>query len=467
MLSFSNAPGNFFNRIGTLGQLVKLASAYQGNLLPALTSTSTGVVAQYNGESDLQAQVGNAYVGILNGAGSSIGGLVQSLAQQTLSRMIFRDNAQLSQTLQGVQVNSSIAELIRQMNIAGAKVLAMNVSSTLNPFVGTGNGISVASTIRPFDGRTLENSFSETLTIRCIADSYLNGALPGNETFSVTGQGAETNVFAFDWPLGSNCSINLQAINGAASASQGNLLTNSALFNWSNSQPNNYVVDSGLGILNQENTITYNGPYALRITGNGATLLQLRQQFNSSTGTVTALQPITQYSFNVFLRNDGVSPAAGTLVVDLVDGNMNTIADAGQNLNTFTVSLTTLTQFYTAYNVVFRTPEILPAQQFLRIRNGVALSSGRSVYLANSSMGIMSQLYGVGPYVSVHSGSIPFVAGSPQPDYAYVSTTNSRGAGGTLSTFQTLMSQLFPQMYQTGYLLPSSSVPSISDTLII
>jgi hypothetical protein len=107
----------------------------------------------------------------------------------------------------------------------------------------------------------------------------------------------------------------------------------------------------------------------------------------------------------------------------------------------------------------------MPTQQYIRLRmpNGHALTTGRTVYAAKLSLGTMTQLYTSGPFFNVHAGSIPFV----NNDYAQAIITNSRGAGGTLATWQTLFYQLLaPYMGDNELMLPSSSVPTISDALI-
>jgi hypothetical protein len=122
-----------------------------------------------------------------------------------------------------------------------------------------------------------------------------------------------------------------------------------------------------------------------------------------------------------------------------------------------------LTTVYTAYNGVFRTPIILPAQQFIRLRLTTAITSGRAVYLDKLAMGTMTQMYTQGPFLALFAGSNPFVQG----DYTNISFTNSRGAGGVLDTWQTLFARLFySQVFSNEFILPSSPTPTIADTLI-
>lgn len=479
MLSFTNNVGNLFNILGKLGALCKNVRSHQNSQTTAMTDVVTGVVAQLNSESDIQAQMGSAYLNIL-GSVESACSISQQIASNIINRKVFRDNPRINQTLQQGNTLSSIQEVVRQMKLQGANVLAVAVSATAvvvntpGPhFTGTGNGALVASTKRPFDGRVLENMFGETVMFTCTSDSYVGGAVVGNESFTVTGNGAQSDVFAFNWPLGSNAQINTNAIDGDANNSSGNLLTNSGFNSFTNvaNLPDNWTLLTGTAGVNtfQEVTLvySYSGPSALRITGDSSnTLTSIQQQFNSSSGTTSTLSPQTQYAFNLWMRCAGTVPSQGVLQVDLIDNNNLIINDQGGVANSFTTSLSSLTQSYTPYSGVFRTPEIMPSSYSIRLHLTTPLPNTVSVYLDKASLGVMSQLYTGGPYVSVHSGSVPFIQ-SPVGDFGSILVTNSRGAGGTLSTWQTLLFQLFNNLAQSNEILwPSSSTPTISDSLI-
>lgn len=464
MLNFTSSVGNYWNRIGKIGLVVKQLRAYQNSQLINLTDTANGVVAQFNAESDLQAIVGSNYINMLNNVGSA-GSTMQTLAQQTTNRMIFRDNPRNYQNLQSLTLDTSIQEVIRQMKLAGASILAMPVTATPGTFTGTGNGVIVASVKRPLDGLTMENSFSETLNLVCNRDSFLGGTLAGNEGFLVNGAGSQPNPFAFNWPLGSNGTTSLNAINGLVNNSQGNLLTNSGFDIWASGVPSNFTANAGVSGTNfaQENTIIYDGASALRIIGDGTSNFDLRQQFASATGTNGTLRALTQYSINLWLRTGGSAPAAGVLSIDLIDGNGIIIKDANAVNNTFTVSLPGLNTSYISYSGAFRTPTSLPAAQYLRLRLTTPLTTGAAVYLDKLSFGAMTQVYTSGPFIAVHAGNVPFV----QNDLGTCVINNGRGAGGTLDTFQTLAFRLFyPDMQNQEFLIPSSAAPTISDGLI-
>lgn len=472
-LSFADAQGNLFNRIGKLGLLVKQQRTYQTAQLANMTDTANGVVSEFNAESDIQAIMGSAYIGLLDDGATSLGSTAQAIAAATVNRMVFRDNPQINQTLTGANTVASIQEVIRQMNVAGARVFRTAVSSAVTQFgatvTNTGNAVVTASVIRPLDGLTLENAFDEDLKVVCTADSYTGGAVEDNETLTITGTGSQDNVFAFNWPLGSNATVTVNAIDGNTSAGSGNLLTNSGFDTYVTTAnvPDNWSLVVGTAGTNlfQDTGVTYDGASALRVTGDGTTLIRFRQLFGDSTGTSEDLDPQTQYSFNVWVRRDAVAAAGGVMRVELTDVNGVVMNDENGAANAFDINLTALTTVYAPYSGVFRTPVVMPSAVYIQFRmtTGNALSSGRSVYFDKAGLGIMTQVYTSGPYVAVHAGSAPLVTN----DLATVAITNSRGSGGTLDTFQTLFARLFPEMLSSELLLPSSDVPNISDTDLI
>lgn len=455
-------PAGLFTRLGKLGATLQNFRNYQATQEPALIDTTTGAVAQYDAESDLQAVIGNNYVGILN-SGSGLISLMQQLAQITISRMVFRDQPQFNQTLTQQNLEASLTELLRQMNAASATVRAQTVTATPTVFTGQGNGIIVGSVKTPLTGVFLENAFAENILFNCTADSYTGGTAVGNEQFTVTGTGNQADFLAFDWPMGSNGQLTLTAVNGADSASGGNSLVNSDFADWTDNIPDNFTLEVGTAGTNivREASIVYTGTYSLALVGDGSTLTQLNQLFNDDTGSTVSLTPLTQYAFNFFIRRDGSAPGAGILQIALVDENDNVVQDYAGTANSFTVDLTTLNTTFTSYTGVFRTPEEMPETISLRVKLTTVLSAGRTVYLDLMGMTPMDQLYEGGPFFSIFSGSVPFLFG----DYSYCPVTNSRGAGGTLNTWQSVFSIL---LGDPTFLLPSATAGSetILDSLL-
>ncbi len=468
-LDFTNNVGSVFVILGKLGSLLKNAGIDQVAQQPLLIDTSLGIVAQLNNESDIQGIVGGGYVSALDAIGS-IGGLAQRIGRAVVNRKVFRDNPRQNQTLTSDNTADSLREVIRQMKVEGASVLAMPITLAPGVFAsGTGGSagdvVVNASSRRPLDGLVLENSFSETILFTCRNDSYAGNATAFNESFSFYGQAIQSNPFSYSWPQGSGSSGNVSAIDGDTSNGSGNLLTNSGFDAWTSNVPNNWSLEVGTAGTNlvQESTIIFSVGSAVKFVGDGSTKTALSQTFGSSAGTTALLTPLRQYGVNLFVRRDGTAAAAGVLTVELVDGSGNVVNDQGGTANSFTVDLTTLTTNYASYKGAFRTPLVLPSVMKLRLRQSTALTNNRAVYVDKVSCGLQNQLYVSGPYASLHAGSIP----SKSLDYGSLVITNGRGAAGTLNTMQALVYRLFTEVQSNELLLPSSPVPTINDAVFI
>lgn len=463
MLTFTHTPGALFSIWGKCALLLAQERTNQAAQQTNLVSQTVGLVAQLGAESDVQALVGNNWVGLLNAGPGAVGGVASAVARAALNRLVYRDKPRPGQTLASENTLASALELIRQMKLAGAKVLAQDIAATVGAFSSqtaqqAGNAVINVSTRRPGDGAVLEHALGETLRFTCTSDSFLSGAAAGNESIRVEGAGAQNNPFAFDWPLGSGASLSLSVIDGNQDNAAGNLLTNSGFTNFTGNKPNNWEVVTGLALLSKEVSDVYDGGGALKITGDGGTLVRLRQQFSSSAGTGGELASLSQYSLNAFLRRDGTAPAAGRLAFRFTDASGAVINDAAGSPNTGEVDLTALTTSYAAQKLVFRTPLVLPAAIYLDIvmPAGHALTNGRGVYLDKMSLGGMQQVVRNGLFTAVHAGSVPLRIA----DLAEVVVTNGRGLAGTLNTFQTAVPRLIPEFWENELILPSAAAGS-------
>lgn len=458
------ATGNLFNVLGTMGYSITNINSAQTTLQNTLINTTNGVTTQLAAEPDLAAQVGNSWISLLTSLESSCS-LMKQLAPQVINRLVYNYQPQLNQSLSSQNLIASISFILQQMAAQNQTILQMTVTGTPGDITGTGTGVMNISLKRPFDGRFLENAYQEVLTFTCIADSYTGGATAFNEQFAVTGEGAEPDLFAFDWPLGSNGNISINAIDGDTSQGSGNLLNNSGFDTWVSNLPSRWTINVNNSSISQNSSIVYSVGSSMEWTGDGSTLTNISQLFNSGTGNTSTLSPQNQYSVNLFLRTGGAAPATGVLQVDLVNGNGSVINDQAGNPNSFTVNLTGLNTTWMPFTGFFRTPVIMPSTYAIRYHLTTALDSGKVVYFDKTSMGLSQQVYSQGPFVALHSGNIPFVA-SPVADYGTCQVTNSRGAGGTLSTWQTVLFRLLSSQLPYELIWPSSLSPTVSDGLI-
>ena len=467
-ISMVGTPESLFNILGKCAAVIKNLRTYQDAQLAALVNPGTGIVAGLNDEPDVQAITGAGYISALTGSGGSVGPLMQQQAAAIVNRLVFRDAPRLGQTLTVNSTLASLQEVIRQMKAGGFTVRRCTVTGGSVQFdtPAVGDAVVVSSTVRPFDGLPLENLLEERVNIVCDADSYVGGATQFQESLRITGTGAESDVFAFDWPLGSDATTNVNCIDGASDASGGNLLTNSDWEDWTSGEPDNWSVLAGVAGVDfiQDTGNMFRGSSCLKLIGTaGAVLTAFSQEFGDSTaGTSGTLQAVQQYSKCVWLRRGAAVLASGTLRVSLVDGNGNVVEDQAGTPNVQDFDLTTLTTNYAPFIATFRTPLALPETLAVKYELTAAIPNGREVYVDLCSMGIMTQFYTSGEFWAAHSGQVPNVIN----DQASLQISNGRGAGGTLDTWQTVWSRLFVETIPNELLLPSSNTPNISDSLI-
>ena len=466
-ISFYGAVGDFFNRFGSYANLLKEVRVYQLAQFQNMTNLTDGVTAQLDTEPDIQAIMGSSYLGVLQGSGQIALNQATQLAKATINRMVFRDNPQLNQTLTSANLLASIVEVIRQMNEQGATVLKMTVSATPGNFTGVGNGTLVASVVRPQDGLTQENAFAENITVTITNDSYAGTATAGNESYRATGVGIQTDLSAFNWPLGSNAVAQSSVIDGNSDTANGNLLVNSGFDTWNGTGgflSNWELVTGTLGVtISQETSSVYDGAACVALTGDGSTKVRWRQKFNDTGGTTTELGTYMQYATNVYLRRGAAAPSQGVLRVSLTDVDGAVIQNIAGTDCVLDITLSSLTVNYTAFKAMFCTPDILPDDVYLDIQLTTAIDAGKIVFVDKLGFGLPFRFYPGGPYLAVFAGSVPFLAG----DYATCAVANSRGAGGTIDTLQTAWYRLvYPEVAVNELQLPSSTVPSIPDSVI-
>ena len=156
------------------------------------------------------------------------------------------------------------------------------------------------------------------------------------------------------------------------------------------------------------------GARALEFVGDGAT--------QTSILVPVSLSGRTCYGLNLWAAVD-VTPAAGALTVDLVDGVTNDVLNDDEgNANSIAVDLTGLTGSLAAQGGCFHTPLTLPNQVYLRLRLSTALSSGTSLFVDELCLVAMTELYPGGLFAAAFAGPQNHAV----EDYAEIAATNDR-----------------------------------------
>lgn len=394
-------------------------------------------------------------------AQASIFSSFNSLAQKEFVRQVDLDASLASRDL-----TSALKELVRQMTANGTSVNASSVSLGAQTDVGTPTGnVKIVTTSKAPSGLIWQTIYAETLRFTCTSDAQTGGATARNETLSVTGAPA-VDPTSYLWPGGSGCNVSVQVTDAQKNNSAGNLLQNMAFETSSNTNSFDNVIFR-VGVAGTDyfaNGSGYTLTNALKLTGDGSTLLAFYQPFGAtlsttagSGGTTATLKPSTTYAVNFFVKAVSAAPLAGVLRVALVDGSNVVINDDQGTANSFTVDLTATTTSYVAYNGVFRTPSVLPSSgQRLEFKTTTAITNTSSVVLDDVAMTAMTSLYAGGPSVAAFAASTNAIKG----DQWTSAVTN------TVGVFASWLERLF-QLNSKGLIVPyDSGSPTVGDALV-
>lgn len=466
--------GGLFTRSGHLGGILgvgtnltnKDINDYSGTVVP---NKVTQVLNDYAATPDDRGLVG-FLLQITNGnTGGALGSWqtaqnsflqqIQQLMQQTLTYMANADTPLPSPT----SISAAMALLISQMT-GVASVNASVPSAGAQTAVGSPNGNpTVVTSIKDNNGLALQYLFPETLNIRCTGDSEAGTGTLGQEPMQVVGAAPVGNTLSFNWPGGSGTNQRLNCISATTNFPNqgGNALFNSDFETFTTPNvPDNWPIGVGTaGTTVFSSSTAYQGVKSLEFLGTGgAVLCNVSQQFGQTTGgTSFVLRPNTQYAFKYALQVP-VAPAAGVIQVDLADTAVggSIIADNQSVANSQATTLSGLSgATWTLKSGVFRTPSVLPANQFIRIHLTTAIDSGKAVLIDSFALAPMTQLYTGGPWQAIFSNSNTLITNDQW----------SVAIGNTWGLFQKLFEKCY-SMRQLGMVIPFSGSPSINDNLI-
>jgi hypothetical protein len=387
-------------------------------------------------------------------APSNFGGGLQATVQQLLINM-----ANLDTPLPALTVGAALNLLIDEMVAAAAFINqgtlpAVGAQTNATWVTPVGNPTFVWSA-KDAAGRGLQYTFPETVTALITQDAQ-SGATAGQEPYTLTGQNANGNPFAFDW-LGAAYGSGAQqtgnlidpSISNTGSAA-GNLTVNGTFgtFTTTDQADNwNYVVGvATTNFANSTATTTYytaaTGIGSLKLISDGTNKNDVRQKFNTASATGVGLGgtpylPVaagvnnTQYMLFVAYKMSNASPTNGTLTVDICDSAGTTVVDDQATANSLAINLTTVadTNWHIA-TATFRLPQNLGTNvpYLLRFRfTGTILDSGKSVYLGAVGLAIATQLYAGGPFFVGFRGSINPNASGTYADAWTFGITNTPG----------------------------------------
>jgi hypothetical protein len=383
---------------------------------------------------------------------------LDTMATNTVEGMVTDDT-----NLNNITLESAMAELIRQMEVSSNTVNKPTVSVSVTYGNGvisnSGNGSATASVLNGF-GVQMDYVFNETIHLVCTTDSQTGGATPGEEIFAVVSEQSQDIPTFYTWPIGSGATGNVQSnISTDSQDPDGNVLNNSGFEVFTTNVPNQWIAvvgTPGTNILAGGSGNAYTGINCLEIVGDGTTHVQLTQDFNSSNGTTVQPVPDTPYLISVYTKVSA-TPAAGVLQLNLVNGSGSIIDDANGNPCTLSITLSGETTAYAHHSATVRLPRVLPPIIGFQIVESTLVDTGKSIFIDEVVMAPADQLYQGGGFVTVNGGSSPWIQG----DTINLVFSNNYAGG-----FQQLFNRFF-NMQALGLQLPSSSSPTISDSLIV
>lgn len=300
-------------------------------------------------------------------------------------------------------------------------------------------------------GDPLDMTLTETFTATCTSQGSGFTA-----SFGVVGENA-VSPSSWDWPQGSGASTTVQvtdpAVDGIVTGGQFTFTVANTPDSWT-------IVNGAAGstVFAATSGGVRSGTDAVYLQSDGSSATKLEQAVSLSTNTVYAV---------TFQAKMNSNSASGTLVIQFTNSSGTVLTnDAGDdleatyNLNGGAGEITTSYQLLTVF---FSTPRQLPSTVQLRIGYGTAGVSTRQLYLDLVQIVAATPLYGLantgtsGPFVAAIANTAP----SAVADTYALAFTNSL----TSQSFALGMQRVFG-LRELGVYFPSSSSPTISDTLV-
>lgn len=427
--------GGLMTRLGRIGQALYRWNTYQAGIRNNFEQVYDNYPNDYFMLGQLptvEDQLTRTEAGLLAQA--------QVLAVNTLIDMVTTDKPTVRPT-----VGDCLVELISQMNTSVDSVKRSTVTAVVTALTNTGDGVLRTSTTRP-DGLPAELVIAETARVLVTGDFQSGTASSGQEPIKFTGEPNLSGTFDWDWPQGSQATINVQANSG----SQNTILTGGGFDTWVSGTPTGWTVANAT-----ESTGAYDGGSALSLTA-GATGSALQAMNDLVLGN--KLVPLQAYCLNFWAKSSGAL-SAGVLKAELVNGSSTVINDQQGTANALTINFGSIPTSWTSFSTFFRTPRVLTDDIDFRFRASTAFTGGNC--LVDRASLVVPSAYPGGYGFAAFSGATKFVIN----DGWTVAATNDRASSTYCATFQSLFERLFG-MSNLGLMLPSSGSPTIADTLI-
>jgi hypothetical protein len=451
MIDYTGTYG-LFTKLGLIGGFISDINTFQKSLVnvksPALVNKFTS-----NGKTKIVLN----YIPAVDSQISSVSSLVPGVFVDVAEGVLI-DSVTTNDPLIPATVEDCLIELVSQMK--NDNITVQKITNTVTVSDPSGLNLVRVSLVNS-DGGPNQHTIAEKIRLEVTSDSFTGGTAPGNETLTVITKDAAEDVFNYDYPAGSGSTVTLERTNMNASSSEGNSVTNGNfnLFDLDTPTiPNNWNAITSYGVAGTNWLISSNG---LKIQNLAS--VRLQQDISSS----VKAKNVYHVHFR-FKLNSSVVLSSGSITVDLVDSSGNTMVD---NSNTYLAKSVLFSSIdlanlgvYQDVDATFVVGSKTPTTVFLRIMCNGTNQTGVTVELNRLVLTEMQELYDGGPYISLLGLDSDTLYSGQRID---ITITKSLDGGGTFTnnTFQVLFDRLF-EMSSKGITLPSSTVPTVLDSLI-
>lgn len=464
----------FSSVFARLGRLFDFAISVRGHQT-TLRSEYEDTMSNYSdADRDMTKTITNSIERRIDEAGRIVQDL-RSDAQATLIEMVDDDT-----TVEDYDVEKATRELIRQM-VAGSSTIdrpsagyvtlptdGKGTAGSLN----AGDGVLLVSDLMPMQGFAASSSTlfldypsiqTETVRASCIRDATSRAVAEGEEIFRVIGQRAVPSLDE-EWPKGTGTkgtiTVASPRVDGGRTPGR-NVCTNSDFEDFSSNTPTGWTYETGTAGTNFYAAGSgYTGSDALKMTGNGLTTHRLTQPLRSTSGSLGEINPDRPYSISVAAKYASVVPGV-TLTISVRDSSgvilNNLVSGRAMSMQIASGDFTTSYQIFTT--TVF-SPQSIPKGCEIDIRFSSNLASGSDVFIDDLVIAEMPRVENGGLAYQILGGANRYAVG----DEFTASVTNNIGAsdGAMAREFE----RFFRIGSDLGLALPSSTSPTISDSLI-
>jgi len=394
-------------------------------------------------------------------------------------------------TLARKDLQEALLQLTRDM-LADSKTIAITNTSSTKGYVtvpgsgttlgrgtatsgNTGNGVFIVTAMSPVGHLTNDTVFdmpsvkTETLRTTVAVDSNQPNVLEREELYIVEGE-RRVGRFHEEWPKGSGINMFGRCVSASVDhgTSEGrNVCANSDFEEFESNVPVRWTRVAGTAGTHIELVADpYVGTNALKLSGDGSTNPNIKQNLDDQTASAGRLHPDCAYTISCASKTNGTASNQAVLI-SLRDSNNNVLNSevAGRACEMSIASGTSTS--YTIHTKTIFTPPDIGSGVYVDIRFADPPDNNSEVFIDQLAIAKMHQHHPGSVYFQLISGSTPF----RQTDEFTTAITNrivvGSTAGGTSSDGEMALEfERFFGLGQRGLILPSSTSPNIADSEI-